>query len=75
MICDPDFGPGRDSTGASKGFYLVTLPAHGHTSGNLKNVIDFSAIPEAWVKSVKPPASIGTPTTRPARHDLDCICV
>ena len=37
----------RDSNGVSKGSYTVpTLPPHGHKSGNLKNVIDFSAIPD-----------------------------
>jgi hypothetical protein len=36
----------RDSNGLSQGSYTVpTLPAHGHTSGNLKNVIDFSGSP------------------------------
>jgi hypothetical protein len=37
----------RDSNGVSKGFYVVPpLPPHGHKSGNLKNVIDFSAMPD-----------------------------
>ena len=37
----------RDSNGVSKGFYSVpTLPVHGHTSGNLKNVINFSDAPD-----------------------------
>jgi hypothetical protein len=37
----------KDSSGVSKGSYLVpALPAHGHRSGNLKNVIDFSATPD-----------------------------
>jgi hypothetical protein len=37
----------KDSNGVSKGSYLVpSLPPHGHKSGNLKNVIDFSGTPD-----------------------------